>query len=180
MLVANTQFINFWLTPWSDTFRAACLWFTPETQPLRGRSPDSVAPDCLRPLLLQRWVGQAIGARLAANPDTSDYRYERESEPCWEAAAWASYDRRLLRLLREERLLWLFWLEVERLLRIAQEHPSLVGGLDWTGAALCASEHIAQVYGELKRRHKAMRARAILREELRCFVAWQACSALLL
>ncbi len=171
MLVTNTHFINFWLTPWSDMFRAACLWFTPETQPLRGRSPDSAAPDRVRPLLLQRWVGQAIGARLAANPDTCDYRWERESEPRWKVSDWASYERRALRQVSDERLLWLFALEFERLLRVAQEHPSLVGGTDWTGAALGASEHIAQVYGELKRRCKAMRARALLREELRRFAA---------
>jgi hypothetical protein len=171
MVVTTLHFINFWLTPWSDTFRGACLWFTPETQPLRGRKPDSVAPDCVRPLLLQRWVGQAIAARLAANPDTEEYRYARESAPRWEMWAWAAYTRRTLRLVSDERLLWLFGLEVERLLRVAQEHPSLVGGDDWTSAALCASEHIAQVYAELKRRHKAMRARALLREELRRFAA---------
>lgn len=38
-----------------------------------------------------------------------------------------------------------------------------------------ASEHLAQVYAELKRRHKAMPARAILREALRQFVAWDGC-----
>ena len=70
-------------------------------------------------------------------------------------------------------LLWCVGLEVERLLRVAQDHPSLVGQMVWTGAALSASEHIARFYAELKRRHKATRARALVREELRRFVAWK-------
>jgi len=177
MLFRPMTLVDFWLMPWSRPFRRACLWFTEETQPLRGRKDDTEAPRWLRPLMLQRWVGQAIAARLAANPDTEAYRCERSSEPRWAAADWASYDRRLLRLLREERLLWLFWLEVERLLRVAQEHPSLVGGTDWTGAVLCASEHLAQVYAELKRRQKAMPARALLRAELRRFAAWESSGA---
>ena len=92
--------------------------------------------------------------------------------------AWGSYQRPILRQMGEVWRLWLFLQEVECLLRVAQEHAGLVGGTNWTGAALCASEHIAQVYGELKRCHKAMRARALLREELRRFVAWQDASDL--
>ena len=52
-------------------------------------------------------------------------------------------------------------MEVERLLRIAEESPALVGNGDWTSAALASSEQIAQLYAELKRRHNAVRARAI-------------------
>ena len=87
--------------------------------------------------------------------------------------AWASYPRRCLRELREETLLRIFGMEVERLLRIAEESPLLAGTGDWTSAALGASEHIAQLYAELKRRHKAQRARAILSLELRQYVDWQ-------
>ncbi len=54
-----------------------------------------------------------------------------------------------------------------------QEPPGLVGDDDWTRATLGASEHLAQVYHELRRRHNAARARCIVREALRCFVAWQ-------
>jgi hypothetical protein len=82
----------------------------------------------------------------------------------------------ILRAFSEARLLWMFGVEVERLLRIAEEHPSLAGGVGWTCAVLGASEHIAQVYAELKRRHKAMPARAMLREELRRFVEWDGCA----
>ena len=63
--------------------------------------------------------------------------------------------------------------EVERLLRIVRELPALIGEDIWASAALSACEHVAQVYAELKRRHKAMRARAMLREELRRFITWQ-------
>ncbi|HLW03892.1 MAG TPA: hypothetical protein VKT82_34915 [Ktedonobacterales bacterium] len=177
MLVVMAQFINFWLTPWSAPFRAACLWFTPDTQPLQGRKPNTLAPQWVRPFFVQRWVGEAIAARLAANPATTAYRFGHDSDPDWEAAAWASYPRAILRQLDEHLLLGIVGMEVERLLRIAQEHPGLVGQMEWTGAALSASEHLAQLYAELKRRHKAMQARALLREELRRFVEWDAASS---
>jgi hypothetical protein len=173
MLAADADLISFWLTPWSAPFRAACLWFTPDTQPLQGRKPDKIAPRWLRPLFLQRWVGEAVAARLQANPHTSAYRCGYESEPCWKASAGPSARRASLRRLSEARLLWAFGVEVERLLRIAQEHPCLVGDANWTGAALDASAQIARIYAELKRRYKAMQARALVREELCRFVGWQ-------
>ncbi len=165
--------VDFWLMPWSQPFRRACLWFTPDTQPLRGSKPDKEAPNWLRPFFVQRWTGEAIAARLAANPDTRAYRYGDDSGPDWEALAWAGYPRSILRQLNEQTLLRIFGMEVERLLRIAQEHPYLVGSADWTGAALSASEHLAQLYAELKRRYKATQARAFVREELRRFVEWE-------
>lgn len=54
MVVVDADLISFWLTPWSAPFRAACLWFTAETQPLRGRKPNKIAPRWLRPFFLQR------------------------------------------------------------------------------------------------------------------------------
>ena len=86
----NAIVIGFWLMPWSQAFRSACRWFTPETRPARGRvRPDKDAPRWLRPLFLQRWVGEAIAQRLQTHPQTtSAYRYGRESEPCWDAVAW--------------------------------------------------------------------------------------------
>jgi hypothetical protein len=139
MLFLAVDLVAFWLMPWSAPFRRACLWFTPDTQPLQGRQPDKDAPKWLRPLFLQRWVGQAVAARLAwlqAHPEADPYRFGHESEPAWVAAAWASYDRRCLRELSEKTLLWIFGMEVERLLRIAQEAPALVGQGVWTKAAL--------------------------------------------
>src|SRR5262245_35760196 len=58
---------------------------------------------------------------------------------------------------------------VERLLRIADAEPALVGLTAWTCAALCACEHLAQLYTELKRRYKAAQARALVQAELRRF-----------
>ena len=176
MRATTPDLLGFWLTPWSAPLRAACVWIERFGPPISGRQPDTTAPRWVRPLFLQRWVAQAITARLAwleAHPALAADRYGAESKPCWEPVAWVSYERRCLRDLCEATLLRIFGMEVERLLRIVQEPPGLVGSVEWTEAALGASEHVAQVYGELKRRHRAMQARAMLREELRCFVTWQ-------
>lgn len=118
-------------------------------------------------------MGEAVAARLKADPQISVYRYGSESKPHWDASAWLPAQRFPLRRLSEARLLWAFGVEAERLLRIAQEHPCLVGDANWTGAALGASARIARIYAELKRRSKAMQARALVREALCCFVEWQ-------
>lgn len=173
-----TDLIDFWLMPWSASFRAACFWITLLGAPLQGSRPDTTAPRWLRPLFLQRWVGQAVAARLdwlRAHPDAPADRFGRESEPRWTEAAYARYDGRILRKFGEATILSLFSVEVERLARIAQEAPSLVGCAYWTSAALGACMHVAQIYAELKRRHKAMPARALLREELHQFVEWAGC-----
>ena len=180
MLATIDDVLIFWLTPWSEALRGTCVWIERFGPPISGKKkPDDAAPKWLRPLCLQRWVAQAIAARLAwisAHPEQEAYRFGRESEPCWEASAWASYDWRCLRTFSEATLLWLFGMEVERLLRIMQEPPSLVGGVDWTRAAPGASEHLSQVYKEVKHRQpaqagqgRALRARGILREALRRF-----------
>jgi hypothetical protein len=169
--------VSFWLMPWSAPFRHACVWVTRLGAPLQGKQPDKDAPNWLRPLCVQRWVGQAVAARLAwlaAHPEVDAWRFGHESEPAWVEAAYARYDWRCLRAFTDSLLLWLFGMEVERLARIAQEAPALVGSGEWTRAALGAFEHIAQIYAELKRRHKAMQARALLREDLRACITWQA------
>ena len=175
MCFAPLVLVAFWLMPWSEPFRAACLGFTLETQPLRGKQPDADAPNWLRPLFLQRWVGQAVSQRLAWlqwHPEITPYRYGRQSELRWHDAAWAEYDRQCLRELSQQRLLWIFGMEVERLLWLAQQSPWEAGNGDWTRAALGISLHVAQVYAELKRRLRATWARYLLREELRQFVLW--------
>ena len=175
MLFTALDLVAFWVMPWSQRFRRACLWFTSNTQPLQGKKPNSDAPWWLRPLFLQHWVGQAVAARLAwleAHPQVTPYRYGHESELCWDEAAWKRYDDECLRDLRESTLIWIFGMEVERLLRLAQQSPWSVNNGDWTRAALGIAGHVAQLYGELKRRHTALPARALLREELRQFVAW--------
>jgi hypothetical protein len=175
MCFAPLVLVAFWFMPWSEPFRRACLWFTLETQPLRGKQPDKDVPRWLRPLFLQRWVGNAVAQRLAWlewHPEITPYRYGRQSELHWHDAAWAAYDRQCLRELSQQRLLWIFGREVERLLRLAEHSPSAVDNGDWTRAALGISLHVAQVYAELRPRLRATRARYLLREELRQFVSW--------
>ena len=170
------QTIDFWRLPWSLPFRSICRWFTLDSQPVVGRALVQTAPWSIRPLFLQRWVAQAIAERFAwleAHPAAERYRYARESEPRWEAAPWTRAEPAVLRACSEALLLAFCWIEVERLLRIANAAPKLVGQTGWTCAALSACEHLAQLYTELKRRYKAQHARAIIREELRRFVEWQ-------
>ena len=175
MLDSTSALLSFWMTPWSRTLRGACVWLERLGAPISGTRPDAEAPNWLRPLCVQRRVGQAVADRLAwvaAHPEAG-YRCGRESEPCWTEVGWASYPRRYLRAMSEESLRWLFMMEVERLVRSMEEAPGLVGGADWTRGVLGACEHVAQVYGEWRRRHKARRARTIVREELAAFVAWE-------
>jgi hypothetical protein len=174
----NTVVIGFWLLPWSQPFRALCRWFALDEQPLQGRAlPHQSVPRFVRPVLVQRWVAQAIAARLAwleAHPQEQPYRYGKESRPCWEDVAWKRYDWRILHQFDDAMLLWIFGMEVERLLRLTDADPRFVGAGRWTCAALGASEHLAQLYYELKRRHRAMPARAMLWAELARLVDWQA------
>jgi hypothetical protein len=173
MRCSAADLVSFWTTPWSLPLRRACVWLACTDPPLIAHAPDSIAPRWVRPLCVQRWVGQAVAARLAwwqAHPDRAAHRFGRESEPSGKEAAWASYQRAYLREFSEQRLLWFFGIEVERLLQLMQESPILAGGGVWTQAVLGACEHIAQVYGELKRRHGFRIARAIVREELQRFI----------
>ena len=179
MQYTPTDLLSFWTTPWSRPLRGACVWLASLGTPISGSQPDAAAPRWLRPLCLQRWVGQGVAARLAwmrEHPDQPAYQFARDSEPCWTDVAWATYDRFSTRGLSEEGLLQLFGAEVERLLRSAEEAPGMVGAASWTRAVLGACEHVAQIYGELKRRHKAMRARAMLREQLQRYGSGLACA----
>jgi hypothetical protein len=176
MFATTLVFASFWSGAWSAPLRAACVWLRRTPAPVVPPTPDALAPGWLRPLCVQRWVGLTVAARLAwmrQHPHLTAYPFAHESLPCWGAGAWRPYPRRELRELRQQRLLWLFGLEVERLLRIVQVPPVLVGEEDWTRAALGASEHLAQVYAELKRRAGARTARALVRDVLRRYITWQ-------
>jgi hypothetical protein len=169
------ELCDFWTMPWSDPFRAACCWVVLLGAPLQGSKPDTDAPGWLRPLLVQRWVGQTIAARLAwlgAHPEARATRFGDEAQPIWLADGWVDHQRRWLRSQHDDMLLRLVAIEAERLTRIAQEAPTIVGSAHWTGAALGAFARIAQLYRELKRRHHAMPARTMLRAELQRFVEW--------
>lgn len=174
-----TDLAAFWAAAWSQPFRSACRWLTPEA---RTRvSLDVQSPAWLTPLCLQRWVGQAVAARLAwmqAHPEAALYRYSGPSDegdpsiPYWAEMATSSYTRLWLGHQEDEAILWRWNVEVERLLRVSEAPPSLVGEDDWARAALGVGLRLSQLYGELKRRHKARRARGLLREELRGYITW--------
>jgi len=176
MLATIDDLFAFWLTPWTKTLRDLSVQLTFMDPPISGKRPDKDAPRWVRPLCLQRWVSQAIAARLAwmqAHPTQAAPRFGAASETRFEGCAAEPPRRRCLRGKRDEALLEQFSTTVERLLRLLSEPPKLVGEMDWTRAALRASQEMAQIYAELKRRYKAMPARAMLREELRRFVIWQ-------
>ncbi len=170
-----TDLADFWVMPWSEPLRNACCWIALLGAPLQGKKPDKEAARWLKPLFLQRWVGQAVADRMAwvrAHPEARGDRFGEESDPGWREEGWAPPERRCLRRLCEEELLRRVAVEAERLARIAEEAPALVGGGHWTEVTLASCAEVARLYAELKRRHHAARARALLREELRQFVAW--------
>jgi hypothetical protein len=179
MNITPADLAAFWSAPWSVPFRAACRWLAPDAQ--TRVSPDAQPPAWLRPLCLQRWVGQAIAARLAwmrAHPAAALYRYSGSfdegdpSIPYWADMATSSYTRLWLQHQEDDALLWRWNVEVERLLRVSEAPPCLVGENDWARSALGVALRLAQLYAELKRRHKARRARALLRDELRRYITW--------
>ena len=164
----------FWRLPWSAPLRAALPWQADPDQFPAGE-PLPLAPGWLRPLCVQRLVGQAVAERAAwleQHLCLDPYRFGRESEPDWHETNLLRYGRCLGRL-REEAQRWLLGMEVERLLRLVQLSPSELGQGAWLAATLAASEHVAQVYQVWRRRYKAARAREMLCEELQRFLAWR-------
>ncbi|HEY7358721.1 MAG TPA: hypothetical protein VH590_19700, partial [Ktedonobacterales bacterium] len=118
---------------------------------------------------------KAIAARLAwmrQHPDQAAFFFPETSIPGWTRFFWTPYERRALRSWSDEWLLFHFQLEVERLLRIMQTPPALIGAEDWTRAALGACGHLAQVYHELKRRYGVRAVRRALRDLLYASVRW--------
>ena len=125
---------------------------------------------------MQRWVGQAIAARpvwMRQHPDRATYLYPEYSIPLWTRAAWTPFARSALCLWSDEWMLELFQLEVERLLRLIQTPPALLGEAVWTRSALGTCEHLAQLYGELRRRYNARGIRVCVQQILRAYVTWE-------
>ena len=173
---STVPFTSFWSQSWSVPLRAACVWLRRTPPPVVPFTPNRLAPGWLRPLCLQREVGQAVGARLTwmrAHPDQAGYLYPTDSIPCWSRDAWIPYERGALRVWTDEWLLVLFQMEVERLLRIVQTPPALLGEEVWTRAALGACEHLAQLYREFRRRYQARPVRLFVRRVLRAYVCWE-------
>jgi hypothetical protein len=163
----------FWRLPWSAPLRAALFWQADPDQ-FPTAEPIPVVPGWLRPLVVQRLVGQAVAARAAWQEThlcLEPYRFGNESEPDWHETNLLRYGRCLGRL-SEELQRWILGMEVERILRLVQLPPSELGQGAWVAAVLAACEHVAQVY-QVWRRYRAARAREMLREELQRFLDWR-------
>ncbi len=104
-----TPFQSFWSSPWAAALRASCIWLQREPAPVVPDTPDSLAPDWIRPLCLQRWVGQAIAKRLAwmrQHPDQAAFLFPETSIPGWARFFWTPYERRALRDLLYASVRW--------------------------------------------------------------------------
>jgi hypothetical protein len=176
MSFASTlAFRSFWSQSWSATLRSSCRWLRRDPAPVVPTIPEALAPGWLRPLCFQREVARAIRDRLAwlrANPDQSAMLYLLESLPCWTAEDWTPYRRGVLRAWGDEWLVEQVQIEVERLLRIVDTPPALLGEEVWTHAALGTCERLAQLYRELRRRCGARATRVALRRLLTGYVYW--------
>jgi len=173
MVITSDDLVSFWSSAWSVSSRSACRWLSPEVKTRVERGIP--VPRWLGPQFLQRWVGQAIQDRFTwqrAHPDAAAYRYPDDSAPCWEALAPVPYERGWVRDLEDDYFLRLWGYEAERLMRLLDVPPVLVGQDEWTSAVLGLCEHLARLYAELKRRYRARQARAMLREALAQFVVW--------
>ena len=180
MMFSSDDLAAFWSAPWSVPIRSACRWLAPEAQ--TRTAPEPKPPTWLRPLCLQRWVGQTVLARLAwmqSHPQAALYRYSGSSDerdpsiPCWIEKGTISYDWHELHFLEEAAICLRWEIEVERLLRTCEAPPALLGQDTWARAVLRICEHLTQLYTELKRRQGARRARYLLRERLRHYITWQ-------
>ncbi len=174
-IASTIPFVSFWSSPWAAPLRASCVWLTRVPAPVVPPTPDRLAPGWLRPLWVQREVGRAIRARLANMRQYASYTatlYAYASLPTWGAEDWRPYGRGVLASWSDERLLEHFQMEVERLLRIMQAPPALLGAEVWTRCALGTCEHLAQLYQQFRRRYGARRTRRFVRKFLITYVWW--------
>jgi hypothetical protein len=176
MSYASTlAFRSFWSQSWSAPLRSACRWLKRAPAPTVQPIPEALAPGWLRPLCFQREVARAIRDRLAwlrAHPDQTADLYPQQAIPVWTETAWTPYERGVLRGWEDIALLERVQLEVERLLRIIETPPALLGEEVWTHALLGTCEHLAQLYRELRRRCGARAVRVALRRMLTSYVCW--------
>jgi|GEM_PF-2168014 len=149
----------FWLLPWSAPLRAA-LVYHPDPDRFPPSSLPPLAPRWLKPLCVQRWVGQAVAAHLAwraAHPDRWPYRSGEDSLPEWQEGNLGRYVGRYLGGFAEAELRWLLGMEVERRRRLALLSPAERGEGAWVACMLAVHLHVAQVYRALRRRYRALR-----------------------
>ena len=173
---STVPFQSFWSSSWSAPLRAACVWFKRQPAPVVPKTADALTPGWLRPLCVQRMVGQAVCDRLAwlrAHPDLAASLYPDEAPPGWDRGDWIPYDYGTLRRLSDEWLLLLFQINVERLLHTVRMPPALVGEERWTRSALGTCEHLAQLYREFRRRYQARATRKFVQHVLNLYVVWE-------
>ncbi len=75
MSFTASELASFWSAAWSVPFRLACRWLAPDER--TSFSPDAPPLRRIAPFCVQRWVGQAIQARLAwmrDHPEAAAYR----------------------------------------------------------------------------------------------------------
>ena len=157
------DFIGFWFSYWFQPLRSACPALSKQARQMADT--EWTLPTWLRPLFLQRWIGQAIAQRVvwqATQATPPDYRYA-DSLPCWNKMAALPYDEKRLGQLPELDVLWLWATDAERLLRMAQTRPGDIGEDRWTQAMLGACGHLVQGYHELRRRLGYREARRLVR-----------------
>ena len=162
---STVPFASFWLSSWSAPLRSACVWFKRQPAPVVPATPAALAPGWLRPLCLQRMIGQAVFDRLAwlrAHPDQAASLFVTESMPGWDWGDWIPYDSRNLRQCSDELLL-----------HIVRMPPSLVGEALWTRSTLGTCEHLAQLYREFRRRYQARATRKFVQRVLTLYVLWE-------
>jgi hypothetical protein len=174
-VVSTIPFASFWSSPWAAPLRESCVWLQRQAAPVVPPTPDRLVPDWLRPLCFQREIGRTIRARLANARRDARYAatlYAYASQPTWGAEDWRPYGRGVLRSWSKERLLEHFQMELERLLRIMQTPPALLGEAVWTHSALGTCEHLAQLYQEFRRRYGARRTRRFMCKVLTGYAWW--------
>ena len=165
---------SFLIAPWSLPIRRACPHLSEQMHTHvipRAPTPRWVGPQCI-----QRWIAQTIATRLAwqaKQPGPVRYRFGRTSAPCWSQSTTIPHERKSFLKLDETDLLWLAGIELERLYRIARTPQAAVGETLWTLTLLASCLHLAQIYQEYKRRHKARQARAFMRRAFTFFVTWR-------
>ena len=179
MIADTLPYQSFWSSAWAAPLRRACHWLQREAAPDVPSVPDALAPGWLRPLCVQRLIGQAIAARLKrmrTHPDQTLFLFPEQAIPLWTPLAWEPYQPRTLHAGSNDWLTTQVLLEVERLLRILQVPPSLMGQEVWTHAALGACERLAQLYHEFRRRFNARRVRRFFRQALLEYIYWEPAS----
>lgn len=176
MSYRNTlPFQAFWSQSWSAPLRASCRWLRRQPGPVVAPLPNLLAPGWLRPLCVQRQIAAAVQARLAwrkAHPEAEPYWAYDWSGLHWDNEGWTPYKPRWL---RDESIAYItgrVYVEVERLVRLMQVPPSLLGEDLWTHVALGTCERLAQLYKEVLRRAGRQATRRWLGALLENCVCW--------